>query len=202
MARFIRDLELNKPTEFVTFVMNDYLTKNKFKPYNYKGEEVFRAGDALLEGFKYIKWAYDGSNFHFEAWMQGSFGGEMDLEGFAGALQKKPFKESILAQFDVLLQELPNGGLDANGQPVPIPVQTTDNTKAAGSALALGIVTFILGFISPIFCIVCGVLCFNQARMGSGSSKAGLAKTGKVFAIIGVVITIILWILNMAMQFA
>ena len=65
MARFIRDLELNKPTEFVTFAMNDYLTKNKFKPYNYKGEEVFRAGDAMLEGFKYIKWAYDGSNFHF-----------------------------------------------------------------------------------------------------------------------------------------
>lgn len=72
MPRYVRNLELNKPMEFVSFAMNDFLQKNKFTPFHYKGEDVFRAGDAMLEGFKYIKWSYDGVNFHLEAWMQGS----------------------------------------------------------------------------------------------------------------------------------
>lgn len=38
MARFVKDLVLNKPEEFVTFVMNDYLQKNQFSMSDWKGE--------------------------------------------------------------------------------------------------------------------------------------------------------------------
>ena len=31
MARFTRDLVLNKPDDFVQFIMNDFLQKNQFE---------------------------------------------------------------------------------------------------------------------------------------------------------------------------
>ncbi len=55
MARYIRDIVLNKPDDFVAFMMNDYLQKNGFSPSDWKGEPAFRAGDAMLEGKGFIQ---------------------------------------------------------------------------------------------------------------------------------------------------
>ena len=60
MARFTRDLVLNKPDDFVQFIMNDFLQKNQFEMSDWKGEAAYRAGDAMVEGFKYLKWSYNG----------------------------------------------------------------------------------------------------------------------------------------------
>ncbi len=38
MARFVKDLQLNKPDDFVEFIMNDYLKKNQFSLSDWKGE--------------------------------------------------------------------------------------------------------------------------------------------------------------------
>ncbi|MBQ7780602.1 MAG: DUF4190 domain-containing protein [Lachnospiraceae bacterium] len=203
MARYTRDLVLNKPMDFVAYMMNDYLQKNGFSMSEWKGEPAYRAGDALLEGYKYMKWYYDGYMLHVEAWMKGSFGGEMDLDGFVGALQKKPFKESLEQLFILLMQQIPaaqpgmmmQSGMQ--GQVVPvIPVQTVDNPTAAILALVLGIFSIVLGFIIPLFGLICAVLGVNQARLGGGSSKAGVATAGKVLSIIGLVVCAIMWMLN------
>ena len=45
MARYTYDLVLNKPEDFVQFVMNDFLQKNRFEPADYNGEAVYRAGE-------------------------------------------------------------------------------------------------------------------------------------------------------------
>ena len=55
MARYVRELVLNKPDDFVSFMMNDYLQKNKFSMSDWKGEPAYRAGDAMMEGYKYLK---------------------------------------------------------------------------------------------------------------------------------------------------
>ena len=52
MARYVKDLVLNKPEYFVTFIMNDYLQKNQFVVSEWKGEPAYRTGDALIEGYK------------------------------------------------------------------------------------------------------------------------------------------------------
>lgn len=205
MARYVKDLTLNKPENFVTFMMNDYLQKNQFTMSDWKGAPAYRAGDAMMEGFKYLNWSYDGSTLHLEAWMKGSFGGEMGLDGFVGCLQKKPYKESLEALFTALSQDIPAGEMAAceNGEAVSqaIPVQTVDNTSAANQALGFGIAALVLAFIWPLMSIIVACLGFNRARMGGGSSKANLAKIGKGLSIAGVVISIILWALNIILVF-
>lgn len=41
MARYVKDLVLNKPEDFVTFIMNDYLQKNQFVVSEWKGEPAY-----------------------------------------------------------------------------------------------------------------------------------------------------------------
>lgn len=194
MARYVKDVVLNKPEDFVQFIMNDYLQKNGFIMSDWKGEPALRAGDPALEGYKYLKWGYMNGVFHLEAWMKGTFGGEWNLEGFVGSLQKKPYRESLEQLLMILQQPLPQGQQIPQGY--PIPVQTTDNTGAATMALVFGILAVITGFLIPILGILFGCLGFSRARMGAGSSKAGMAKAGKVLCIIGVVIAVVMWAFN------
>lgn len=201
MPRYIQDIVLNKPDDFVAFMMNDYLQKNGFSPSDWKGEPAFRAGDAMLEGYKYIKWGYNGGVLHLEAWLKGNFGNEMDLDGFVATLQKKPFKDSLEQLFTLMQQDVPMPGqpaYDTNGQPVPqaVPVQTVDNSSAATLALVFGLISLVTAFIIPIVSIIFGSLGVNRARLGSGSSKAGMATAGKVLSIVGVVFAIIIWLFN------
>lgn len=201
MARFTRDLVLNKPDDFVQFIMNDFLQKNQFEMSDWKGEAAYRAGDAMVEGFKYLKWSYNGGVFHLEAWLKSVGGGEMDLDGFVGTLQKKPYRDSLEQLFAALQQPLPaNGPQDMNpqgaapqGGPQPIPVQTVDNSGAATLALVFGIISIILALLFPLGGIILAALGFTRARLGSGSSKAGMAKVGKILCIIGLVVAVVNW---------
>lgn len=216
MARYVKDLVLNKPDDFVAFVVNDYLQKNKFEMSDWNGEPAYRAGDAMVEGFKYLKWSYSGGVFHLEAWLKGTAGGEWDLDGMVGALMKKPYKKSLEQLLDVLQQEIPaqntapQGNVPPQGgfeqqvppNPQPIPVRTTDNTGAATAALVLGILSVVFGLFIPLVGIILGVVGITQARMGSGSSKAGSAKAGKVLSIIGICIAVAGWLLNIVLTVA
>lgn len=210
MARYIQDVYLGKPDDFVHFMMNDYLQKNGFSMSDWKGEPAYRAGDPMLEGYKYLKWSYVNGNFHLEAWMKGTFGGEWDLDGFVGCAQKGPYKNNLNQLIATLQQELPrmdmqNGaansadGASAPVAPTVIPVQTVDNHKAATLSLVFGILSLVF-CCSPIFSIIFAVLAFSQSRMGQGSSKANLAKAGKICAIVGLCFAAGLWILSIALE--
>lgn len=205
MARYVQNVLLNKPGDFVAFMMNDYLQKNGFSPSDWKGEPAFRAGDAMVEGYKYLKWGYDGSVLHVEAWLKGAFGKEMDLSGYIGCLQKKPFRESLEQLFNLMMQPVPMPGqpiYDMGGQPVPqpIPVRTVDNSSAASLALAFGIISLATAFIIPVCGILFGTLGVNRARLGGGSSKAKQAAAGRGLSIAGVIVAIVIWILNIVLN--
>ena len=48
MARYIREVELNKPEDFVQYIVTDFLTKHGFKLVEFKGEMIYRAGDGFF----------------------------------------------------------------------------------------------------------------------------------------------------------
>lgn len=206
MARYVKDMVLNKPDDFVQFIMNDYLQKNGFSMLDWKGEPAYRAGDAMMEGFKYLKWNYVGGTLHLEAWLKGTAGGEWDLDGFVGTLQKKPYKESLEQLFEALCQPLPQEQPGTQGQQIPqgqpVPVRTVDNTGAAKTALVMGVLSVVTAFIIPLVSIIFACLGFSRARMGAGSSKGSQARTGKILCIIGIVLSIVMWILNFAVTFS
>lgn len=207
MARYIQNVVLNKPADFVSFIMNDYLQKNGFTMSDWKGEPAYRAGDAMMEGYKFLKWSYTDGVLHLEAWMKGSFGGEWGLDGFVGCLQKKPFKNNLTQLITVLQQSIPPQGAQDGGQgfqgqmPNVVPVQTVDNSSQATQALVFGIIALVLCW-SPILCVIVGCLGFSRARMGAGSSKAGQATAGKVLCIVAMCITLVLFILNFMLNMA
>ena len=196
MARFVQDLVLNKPDDFVYFIMNDYLQKNSFVMSDWKGEPAYRAGDAMVEGFKYLKWSYADGKFHLEAWLKGNLGQEWGLDGFVACLIKKPYRESLTQLLQVLTQPLPDSaqwqgaGEAQEGTPMPnvIPVQTVDNYKAAQQALVLGILSIPFGIFWPLIGVLLGAIGAGRARMGKGSSKGNLATAGKICSIVGMVL--------------
>ena len=221
MARFVQDLALNKPDDFVYFIMNDYLQKNGFVMSDWKGEPAYKAGDGVMEGYKYLKWSYGNGMFHLEAWLRGSFGGEMDLDGFVGCLMKKSYKANIMELLSVLQQPLPQQPVSAGNQaqggeqaqeaaaqggqvpfqngPMPnvIPVKTVDHYKAAQTALILGILSIVIGLFIPLAGIILSCIGFSRARMGQSSSKADMAKAGKICCIVGIALSAGIWLLNL-----
>lgn len=210
MARYIQNVVLNKPADFVSFIMNDYLQKNGFSMSDWKGEPAYRAGDAMVEGYKFLKWSYTDGVLHLEAWMKGTFGGEWGLTGYVGCLQKRPYRNNLTQLITVLQQSLPHeGGVGAqdDGQrfqgqmPNVVPVQTVDNSSQATWALVFGIIALVLCW-SPILCIIFGCLGFSRARMGAGSSKASQAIAGKVLCIVAMCITLVLFILSFVFNMA
>lgn len=202
MARYIRDISLNQPEDFVSFMMNDYLQKNSFSMSDWKGEAAYRAGDAMMEGYKYLKWSYVNGVFHLEAWLRGTFGGEWDLNGFVGCAMKQPYKKELENLIALLQQnvtasvgtqtiQFPDGTVETKNI---VPVTTTDNSGAATQALVFGILAIVFCCI-PIFSILFAVLALSRARVGKYSSKGDMAKAGKICAIIGCCMEAALWLL-------
>ncbi len=216
MARYIQEIYLNQPDDFVHFIMNDFLEKNGFTLSDWKGEPAYRAGNIMLDGYRYLKWSYNNGMFHLEAWVRGTFGGEWNLEGFVGCAIKGPYKDSLNQLISTLQQPIPQG-VPIQTAPGPntgtaggqvsnpdsstvtkIPVQTTDNHNAATLALVFGILSLVFCW-SPIFCILFSVLGITQSRMGNGSSKSGQAKAGKICCIIALSIMAVLLVLNIGL---
>ena len=131
-------------------MMNDYLSKNGFSTAEWKGQPVYRAGDPMLEGYKFMTWSYINGVLHVEAWLKGLFGGEMGLTGFVGCLQKKPFKQSLEQLYTLMRQDIPTDQMNAGAAGIAggtanagaVPVTTVNNTSAATISLIFGILDF------------------------------------------------------------
>lgn len=201
MARYHYDLVLNKPGDFVQFIMDDFLQKNQFTLTDYNGIPAYRSGDAMIEGYKYLKWSYTNGVFYIEAWLTGPAGTELDLDGFVGTLQKKPYKDSLNQLYAALQQPIQTAQGQPQGAPQAVPVYTVDNTGAATMALVFGICSIIIGWLIPIAGLILGILGITRARLGKHSSYAGRAKAGMICSVIGLCLSILIWILNIVVIF-
>lgn len=192
MARYIQDVVLYKPTDFVVFMMNDFLYKNSFTLSKWKKEPVYRAGDAVIEGYQYLKWYYDGCTLHVEAWISGggiigaarrSFEMETGLEYGA---RKEPFLLELEQLFDLMRQEIVPSAI---GQPVP--VLTVDNSKYANKAFAMGLCSVLFGFLLPFLGLPLCVTGAGCARRGKIAGRTGLAAAAKVLCYVGLLLSVI-----------
>ncbi len=77
---------------------------------------------------------------------------------------------------------------------------TKSNGKAT-AAVVLGVIS-LLGLLSPIVGIVCGIIAIVLSSLAKTDGMViGRAKTGRVLGIIGTVIGVAMWIINIIMLY-
>lgn len=207
MSRYIQDIVLNKPDDFVNFMMSDFIHKYDFFLHNWKGETCYRSGDAFMAGYRYFTWGYQNGVLHLEAWLRGPFGTEMGLTGFYGWAVKAGYKKEVDEIIQLLQQPLPGDGTSGgnapmqdtsmngasiNGAPVngtpgqgPIPVHVIDTSRHAAPGLALGILSIVLSLLVPYLGILLSVFGFIYSKKSIHSVKGKMATAGFVCSIIG-----------------
>ena len=104
MGRYVKDIQLDKPIDVVSMVMDDFVYHNQFSRTDWNGEMVYYLKDRH-GGDRYMKWSYAAGELHVEAWLKNPFGGEMDLDGVGGA-SRREYKKSM----DELIRRLVNTG--------------------------------------------------------------------------------------------
>ncbi|HOM01548.1 MAG TPA: hypothetical protein PLH43_01800 [Acetivibrio sp.] len=218
MPRFKTDIVLNKPEDFVNFIIKDFMNKEGFKYTVYKGENVWQHGNGWLTSPQFIKTTYINGTLTIEAWLKfawlpGVYSGEMDLDGFVGALIKNMLRDKVNNLINLLKQPLPNEttknfnefeiGGSGNYQNIPrngpILVKTHDTSGNAKFSLIFGLISLI-GFLFPVFGIIFGTLSIAYAGRGINSSKNGMAIAGMVISIFMIIISILLLILNIIIK--
>lgn len=202
MSRYIRHEVLNQPEDFVNFMMNDFLSKHGFQLVEFKGQRVYRAGGGWFEMPKFLVWNYQDGVFHMEAWaryliLPGVYSKEKDLDGFYGAVVKKVYKNDLEQLIALLHQPVgaQRDNLQGTGHSGPIVVQGVDTTRYANIALGFGIAGLLLSWLTWVT-VILNVTAIIYARKGASSGKKGRATAGMVCAIIGLVITAAIYILN------
>ena len=190
MARWIRDEVLNQPTDFVDFLMNDYLTKNGFLRVTRKGEQVWKEGDGFLTMARFLKYSYENGMLHLEAGT-GAFR-ENAMTGFVGSLPKKFYRESLEELIRLLHQPIPQGGMGDQGQ--PIVVQVPDHAGPAVPALICSILGIVTGLLIPIIGLIFSGVGMSMGQRARNSSKYSMAKTAVILGTIGMVLSLLNWI--------
>lgn len=121
MSRYIREEMIQKPADFVDFIMSDFLQKHGFVLVNINGETVYQHGKGMLTAPKYFSYRYANGVIHIEAWIKfawlpGVYGKESDLSGFTGSMLKAVYKKDIEELISVLCQPLPGEYQNTYGQ--------------------------------------------------------------------------------------
>jgi len=218
LARYINSIVLNKPADFVNYIINDFMAKEGFKFTAYKGENVWKLGSGVLTSPQFIKTSYVNGTLTIEAWLKfswlpGVYSGEMGLDGFFGALVKASLREKINHLIELLKQPLPNESeysQQSNVSPIsgyqpnpvqnqPIPVKTHDTSSNAKFGLIFGLLS-LAGWFMAILGVLFGSLAIIYGSKGLNSSKKGMAIAGMVIGILMLVLSVAAWIINIIAQ--
>ncbi len=100
MARYIKELSVNKSPEQIQAIANQFFDDEGFKQVTYKGEQVRKKGMGITVGPQYITVKESSGTVKVEAWIKfallpGVYLGEMGLDGFVGAIPKKLLKGKV-----------------------------------------------------------------------------------------------------------
>lgn len=219
MARYIREEYINKPQEFVDFIMQDFLKKQKFEPNNLDGEQIWQDGIGMLSMPRFFKYYYMNGVIHLEAWTRTPlFAGiyckkENDLTGFYGSVPKKAYRKDIENLIQVLYQPLPSDqpylqspygqqvqGQNMYGQPVmgqnPYPYQPGMNGNGPIMVQGvdnknLAIAGFVFSLVAIPLCFLNGFLGLIWACIGMGYSHKSLDSSKKGLATAGWILGIL-----------
>lgn len=198
-------------------LVQSYIQGNKFTLENKDGEQFYRAGDAILEGYRYFNYSIDGQMLTLQAWFKSPFG-EMSIEQNSLNISAMNYRNS-LGQLFQEIEKLNKEGENMNnnngmnfdsstGQPINQNIeqsmqQNNQSTqvfqnetikkqeKMCEVGFWLSIFGLIISFFGVGFGLIIYIINFYFAMQGLKTRKKGKAIASIVMSIISIIIIII-----------
>lgn len=111
-GRSTYNFQLNCNPNLVNDLVQAYIKGNKFELQNKNGEQYYRAGDAMLEGYRYFNYFISGQSLVIYAWLNSVFG-EMPIEQNNFNMPAMNYRNSLGNLFQEI-EKLNNGGNNMN----------------------------------------------------------------------------------------
>lgn len=215
-GRSTYNFQFNCDPSVVNNIIQAYIQGNKYELQNKNGEQYYRAGDAMLEGYRYFNYSISGQSLVIYAWFKGAFG-EMPIEQNSLSMPAMNYRNSLGKLFQEI-EKLNNGGNNMNnngnnfdqqtGQPInpnyQQPVQqnnqftqtfqdetTKKQEKMCECGFWLSIFGLLASFVGVAYGVIVYLLNFYFASQGLKTRKRGKAIATIVMSIISIVIIVI-----------
>ena len=104
--------QINCDPSVANDLVQAYIQGNKFTLQNKDGEQFYRAGDAMLEGYRYFNYSINGQTLTIQAWFKGAFG-DMSIEQNSLNMPAMNYRNSLGKLFQEI-EKLNNGGTNMN----------------------------------------------------------------------------------------
>jgi len=207
-------VQLNCNPGIANDLIQSYIQGNNFVLQNKDGEQYYRAGNAMVEGYRYFNYSINEQTITLQAWFKGAFG-ERSIEQNSLNIPAMNYRNSLDKLFQEI-EKLNNGGTNMNnnqgmnfdpytGQPInqayQQPMQQNsqfaqtfqyETTKKQENMCEWGFWLSILGLLASFFGITYGVIIyilnFYFASQGLKTRKKGKAIATIVMSIISIVI--------------
>jgi len=96
----------------VNRLVQSYIQSNQYELLQKEGEQFYRAGDAMVEGYRYFNYSISGQTLTIYAWFKGVFG-EIPIEQNSLNMMAMAYRNSLNTLFQEINQ-LNNGGVSMN----------------------------------------------------------------------------------------
>lgn len=104
--------QLNCDPELVNNLVQSYIKGNLYELQNKNGEQFYRAGDAMVQGYRYFKYSISEQTLTIYAWFKGAFG-EVPIEQNSLNMMAMTYRNSLNTLFQEI-DKLNNGGSNMN----------------------------------------------------------------------------------------
>jgi len=100
-GRSIYTFQLNCDPNLVNNLVQSYIQGNQYELQNQNGEQYYRAGDAMVQGYRYFNYSISGQTLTIYAWFKGAFG-EVPIEQNSLNMMAMTYRNSL----NTLFQEI------------------------------------------------------------------------------------------------
>lgn len=213
--------QLNCNPSLVNNLVQSYIQSNQYELQQKNGEQFYRAGDAMVQGYKYFNYSISGQTLTIYAWFKGAFG-EVPIEQNSFNMMAMNYRNSLNTLFQEI-NKLNNGGVSMNnnmnfdpntGQPinqnnVGQPNQNNVNQftqtfqnetikkqeKMCEIVFWISLLGLLCSFMGVAYGVIIYILNFYFASQGLQTRKRGKAIATIALSIISILI-IILQLIN------
>ncbi len=92
MARVIKKIKLTRSVDETVRIVENILTRHKYKNKLFKGENIWSKGDGVIIVMSCFAFSFSEDEIIIQAWIRDAVTGESDLEGFKAIAVKRKAK--------------------------------------------------------------------------------------------------------------